>query len=118
MALIDSGILGGFPTVEECRSHPFMNKKWGCDAIAQINAGGKEIESPCVPSPTIGGVTFKIYRHPFLVFGDTERLWKHDYRVKTKYGTRLEYDEFHPCYIYAEEHYENFLKGIENAKRS
>ena len=116
MALIESGIYGGFPTADECSAHPTKNKRWGCDAISQINDDGKWVEFPVVPSKTIGGVTFKIYRHPSLVYGDTERLWKQDYRTKSKYGTRLEYEEFHPCYIYAEEIYENYLKGAENAK--
>ncbi len=95
-----------------------MNNKWGCDAVSQIKVGSEWMQVPCVPSTAIGGVTFKIYRHPSLVYGDTQQLWKHDYRTKIKYGTRLEYEEFHPCYLYAEELYENFLKGADNAERS
>ena len=111
MALTESGTFGGFPTAEECSALPSKNRRWGCDTVSQVFADGKWVEFPCVPSCTIGGVTFEIYRHPSLVYGDTERLWKKDYKIKTKYGTRLEYEEFHPCYLYAEELYEDFITG-------
>jgi hypothetical protein len=121
MALTESGIFGGFPTVEECSAHPTKNRRWGCDAISQVIADGKKrtwVEHPCVPSKRIGGVTFEIYRHPSLIYGDTERLWKQVYKTRTKYGcgNMNPEEEFHPCYFYAEEIYENFINGAENAK--
>jgi len=116
MAITDSGTLGGFPAVEECLDHPTKSKEWGCESISQMIVDGKWTDMVCVPTNTIGGVTFEIYRHPYLVIGDTPRLWKSDYKVKTKYSTRFEYDDFHPCYHYAEEIYENFMEGCRNGK--
>ena len=114
MAIVESGTLGGFPAVEECLAHPVLRKQWGCDTVSQMVVDGEWTDLVCVPTNTIGGVTFEIYRHPFLVIGDTARMWKQDYKIKTKYGTRLEYDDFHPCYVYAEELYENYMKGCMN----
>jgi len=118
MALTESGILGGFPSVDECSALPSKNRRWGCDTVSQVFADGEWVDFPCVPSKTIGGVTFEIYRHPFLVFGDTEELWRTLYKTRLKYGCgdMNPEEDFHPCYFYAEEIYENYLKGAEHVE--
>lgn len=112
LALIESGSLGSFPAVNDCSAHPILFEKWGCESVAQIRVDGEKREYPCVPTVELNGVKIRLYRHPDLLVSDTVRLWKSDFKIKSKYGTRSEYDDFHPCYIYADELYDNYMKGL------
>lgn len=112
MALIESGTFGSFPAVSECSALPLLAVAWGIDAPATMTTISGDIEVPVLPPKIIGGMEWRLFRHPGLLVPDTCRLWKSEYRVKTKYGSRLEYEDFNPCYIYAEEIYENYGGGI------
>lgn len=108
MAIIGSGILGRFPSAYECRSLPSLSESYGLDSVSTMIADGEVIEVPCLPPKEVNGITFEFYRHPELLVGDTERTWRAEYNIKSKYGTRVEYDDFHPCYLYASEIYEAY----------
>lgn len=108
MAIIGRGTIGRYPSVSECRALPALSEAYGLDAVSTMIADGEAIDVPCVPPVNVGDMTIEIYRHPDLLIGDTERLWRKEYLVKAKYGTRYEYDDFHPCYLYAEEYYEAY----------
>ncbi len=112
MALIESGSLGSFPAVNDCSAHPLLVEKFGCESVSQIRVGGEKREFPCVPTVELGNIKIKLYRHPDLLIPDTVRAWRSDYRTKMKYGTNFETDDFHPCYLYADELFENYMEGL------
>lgn len=114
MAIVESGTLGRLPSVSECLAHPAMCEQWGIESTSIMVVGGEKVESTCVKPVNIGGVLFEIYRHPDLLIPNTIKLWREEYEVKNNYGTRLEYDEFHPCYIEAGKIFSNFKGGISN----
>ncbi len=119
MAIYDSGVLGRLPSVNECSSHPSKSNEmcslYGIDQTSIMLVGGKEQEVVCVPPVKIGDSVYEFYRHPELFISDTATMWRENYKIKEKYGTKLEYDDFHPCYIEAVNIYENY-KGALSVK--
>lgn len=110
MAVSESGSLGGLPSADDCSAHPELSKRFGLDSISKITVRGTEVEFPAVkPVRLSDGTDLEIYRHPELYKTDTVECWKVLYNTRNRYGTRLDPDEdFHPCYLEAEELFENF----------
>lgn len=109
MAILDSGTLGGLPTADECRGHPSLAQSFGIDEPSRLPNG--EL-FPAVPAVQIGSYTYEFYRHPHLFVTDTCEIWKAEYSHLKDYGTKREYDEFHPCYIYAKKIYESYYNAL------
>jgi hypothetical protein len=119
MAFVESGTLGRYPAADECLAHPDQYGDMGVTGAPVMMVNGEKVEvSISIPPLQFGDVVFRLFRHPDLLVSDTCRLWLEEYKVKTKYGSRLEYDDFHPCYLQAERIYSNFMKGLDNAKSS
>lgn len=113
MAIIESGTLGSYPAVNECLALS-LSDAMGIDDVSYMMVNGVKTDVPCVKPVRIGNIEFQLYRHPDLLVPDTCRMWKSEYSVKTKYGTSMEYDDFNPCYLYAEEIYESYKRGLTN----
>ena len=109
MAIVDSGTLGGLPTVDTCRGLPSLAQSYGIEELSQLPNGQ---EFPCVPEIKLGEIEYRFFRHPYLFITDTADLWKEEYSHLKDYGTRKEYDDFHPCYIYAKRIYESYYNAL------
>ena len=116
MALIQSGTLGTLPAVNECWADPLLARELGVDAVHTMRVNGKDVPFHCVRPYEVNGTTFKYYRHPELFIPDTVRIWYKEYRAVKTHGTRREYNEFHPCYLQAENLYESYLNGEYHGK--
>ena len=108
MAILDSGTLGGLPTVDKCSGLPSLADRFGIYDLSRLPSG----ISPAVPDVVIGSYTYQFYRHPHLFITDTAELWKAEYSHLKDYGTKREYDDFHPCYIYAKSIYESYYNAL------
>jgi len=112
MAFIESGTLGGFPAVSECLAHPSLYPDSGVYDVAKMRLPTGDMEEvTTVPPVQLGDYVFKLFRHPELLVPDTCRLWHEEYRVLSKYGARIEYDDFHPCYLQAEKIFTNYVRA-------
>lgn len=108
MGLIESGTFNSYPAVDKCSAHPSLAQIWGIHSPSKMTTISGEIDTTVIPPVIIGNTEWRLYRHPDLLIPQTCLQWKPEYNHKTKYGSRIEYDDFNPCYIYAEQIYENY----------
>lgn len=116
MALIQSGALGRLPAVNECWADPLYLRELGVEAVHTVRVDGKEEPFHVVRPVEVNGTTFKYYRHPELFVSDTVKAWHKEYKAVKRHGTKREYNDFHPCFLQAEELYESYLNGEVHGK--
>ena len=108
MAIVDSGTIGGLPTVEKCLGLHTLSEKFGLHELSRLPNG--QI-SPAVPSVRIGETDFEFYRHPLLFINDTAKIWKEE-NAALEYSEKKRYDDYHPCFIYAKSIYDNLYNAL------
>ena len=116
MAIVGAGTFSRLPSVSKCRSLPTLFKRWGIDAVSVSIVNGKEIENQVLPTRSVNGVKYTFFRHPLLLISNTISLWHREYSILQKYGANKNYDDFHPCFLFAEEIYESILRGAEDER--
>lgn len=111
MGLIESGTLNSYPAVDECSAHPSISESWGIDGVPTIVINGEKTEITVpIPPKKIGGIEWKLYRHPDLLVPDTCRIWKAMYEAR-KHSSPISEDLIHPCYLQAISIYESYGGG-------
>lgn len=60
----------------------------------------------------IGGVVYRVYRHPELLMCDNITEWIKDYSYTRDMGVQVRREDRHPCWLEAYEFWETCIKGV------
>ncbi|MCP4255945.1 MAG: hypothetical protein GY774_00290 [Planctomycetes bacterium] len=86
-------------------------------SVSQWNVNGKWIDHTAFPAVNLGGVKFKIYRHPDKLVSGSVNVWHSQYKNRDEIAKRAA-DEYHPCYFYAKDLFELYMRGLNGENRN